>query len=85
MLTTRNGPLLSAEELPRSDVPGRRTELVRGRLVVRDLVGTRHAMVTATLARIIGTWLQDHPAGVVPAGDPGLVLQRGTDTVLGPH
>lgn len=36
------GTLMTAEELLRLSLPGKRTELIRGRLVVRDSGGARH-------------------------------------------
>ena len=75
---------MTAEEFLYVDVPGKRTELVRGRLVVRDLVGIGHGATTARITVAIGIWLAQHPIGFVLAGDPGFVLERGPDTVRGP-
>lgn len=46
---------MTAEELLRLHVPDKRTELVRGRLVVREPAGGRHGAVAAELGyRITG-------------------------------
>lgn len=39
--------LMTAEELERFDLPGKSTELVRGRLIVREPPGTYHGVVAA--------------------------------------
>ena len=41
--------LLTAEELLQTSIPNKRTELVRGRLVVHEPPGGRHGNVTANL------------------------------------
>jgi Uma2 family endonuclease len=75
---------MSAEDLFHYDMPGKRTELVRGRLVVRDLVGVRHSVVAAKLVTALSIWVARHPIGFVLAGYPGFVLERDPDTVRGP-
>src|SRR5213592_4956189 len=42
-------PLMTAEELLYTNVPNKRTELVRGRLVVHEPPGGKHGNVTANL------------------------------------
>src|SRR5205823_10097718 len=46
--------LMTAEELLQTSIPNKRTELVRGHLVVRELPGGRHGSVTALLAVRLG-------------------------------
>jgi hypothetical protein len=62
MSASRHRPSrMTAEDLFHYDMPGKRTELVRGRLVVRDLVGVRHAVVVAKLVTALSIWLARHP------------------------
>ena len=54
--------LMTAEELLRTSMPNKRTELVRGRLVVREPAGWRHGEVTMNLAaRLTGRACQPVP------------------------
>jgi len=76
--------LLSADELLHLNLPNKRTELVRGVLVVREPPGGRHGRITAELARHIGNYVVDRALGTVYAGDTGFTLARGPDTVRGP-
>ena len=73
--------LMTAEELLDTGVPNKRTELVRGRLIVHELRGYRHGYVVANLA----FWLSQHSdlsgAGAVLVGGVGFTLRRDPDTV----
>jgi len=75
---------MTAEELYRLHLPDKRTELVAGRLCVREPPGFRHGRVAAALAARLWGYVQEHDLGVVLAGDPGFILQRGPDTVRAP-
>lgn len=76
--------LLSAEELLHLNLPNKRTELVRGVLVVREPPGGRHGRITAEVARLIANHVVERGLGTVYAGDTGFTLARGPDTVRGP-
>lgn len=76
--------LLSADELLHLNLPNKRTELVRGVLVVREPPGGRHGRITAELALAIGMHNKAHGLGTVYAGDTGFTLARDPDTVRGP-
>ena len=76
--------LMTAEELLYVDVPNKRTELVRGVLVVHEPPGGRHGRITAEVARLIGNAVAERGLGTVYAGDAGFTLARGPDTVRGP-
>jgi Uma2 family endonuclease len=76
--------LMSADELLHLNLPNKRTELVRGVLVVREPPGGRHGRITAELARVIANHVVDRALGTVYAGDTGFTLARGPDTVRGP-
>lgn len=84
--------LMTADELLRYDALGKRAELVRGRLQVREPAGYRHGSVAARLLVRIGIFLEQdraargaaHPLGEVLAAETGFTLQRHPDTVRAP-
>lgn len=90
MITAR--PDMTAEELIGYDIPGKRVELVRGRLVVREPACLRHG----ELSLRIGMALANHLArerdaqgwalarGRVVTNDSGFTLARRPDTVRAP-
>lgn len=75
---------MTADELQRASFPNKRTELIRGVLVVREPAGGRHGRVAAALARLIGTYVHDHDLGVVYGAETGFTLRRAPDTVRAP-
>jgi Uma2 family endonuclease len=84
--------LMTAEQLLTYDARGMRTELVRGRLVVREPAGYRHGAIAARVLARIAAYLErdqaarsaEHPLGDVLAAETGFTLQRGPDTVRAP-
>lgn len=76
--------LMTAEELLRLDVPNKRTELVRGRLVVREPAGARHGLVAMNLALRLGAHVERTNVGRLFAAETGFTLFRGPDTVRAP-
>jgi Uma2 family endonuclease len=79
------GPaLMTAEELLHARIPDKRTELVRGMLVVREPAGGRHGRVASELARLIGNHVHTHELGTVYAAETGFTLARHPDTVRAP-
>lgn len=76
--------LMTAEELLQTSVPNKRTELVRGRLIVHEPPGGRHGNVTANLTARLWNQVDLTGAGRVFAGDTGFTLTRNPDTVRGP-
>ncbi len=75
--------LISAEQL--LDMPENRwCELVEGELKPMSPPSCRHASVTARLARVLGNYVEQHMLGEVLVGDPGFIVARDPDTVLGP-
>jgi Uma2 family endonuclease len=76
--------LMTAEELLYMTVPHKRTELVRGRLIVHEPPGGRHGYVAANLAFRLKQHVDLTGAGAVFVGDVGFTLQRDPDTVRGP-
>ena len=75
---------MTSEELAMNPIANKRTELVRGRLVVREPARWRHGVVAARVLVAISTYLDEHPIGTVAAAETGFTLQRGPDTVRAP-
>ena len=82
-VTAPHAPM-TADELWYTSVPNKRTELVRGRLVVHEPPGGRHGNVTANLGARLWAHTDLTGAGVVFVGDTGFWLTRNPDTVRGP-
>lgn len=76
--------LMTAEELLHLNLPNKRTELVRGVLIVREPSGYQHGAVAMRIALRLGRFLEDHPLGQLVAAETGFVLERGPDTVRAP-
>jgi len=76
--------LMTAEELLHTNIPNKRTELVRGVLVVREPPGGRHGSVTMNLAVRLGAEVERVGAGQLFAAETGFTLFRGPDTVRAP-
>ena len=76
-------PLMTAEELLQTNIPDKCTELVRGRLIVREPPGGRHGAVAASLCREIGNHVHAQQLGTVYL-ETGFTLARNPDTVRGP-
>lgn len=76
--------LLTAEDLMANPVPDKCTELVAGRLVVREPPGYRHGLVAARLLVAIASHVNAHALGVVLAAETGFTLFRNPDTVRAP-
>jgi Uma2 family endonuclease len=76
--------LLSAEELAGMEIPGRSTELIRGRLVVREPPSTRHGSIAGRLAYLLGDHVFRNKLGVVCGQDTGFMIESDPDTVRAP-
>jgi Uma2 family endonuclease len=76
--------LMTAEDLLANPVPNMCTELVAGRMVVRELPGYRHGDITARLLMAIGNFAMENRLGRVLTADSGFLLFRNPDTVRGP-
>ena len=75
---------MTAEELERLDIPGKVTELIRGRLVVREPAGTNHGRIAARLLFLVGEYVYRHRLGVIFAQDTGFKIESKPDTVRAP-
>jgi Uma2 family endonuclease len=75
---------LTADELLRLNLPDKRTELVRGVLVVREPAGFRHGAITMRLGATLHAFVEANSLGLVLAAETGFTLQRNPDTVRAP-
>ena len=76
--------LMTAEELHATPLPNKRTELVRGVLVVREPAGFRHGAVSATLLKLLAHHVDSNGLGLVLAAETGFKLATDPDTVRAP-
>ncbi len=76
--------LMTAEELLREQPPQKRTELVAGRMIVREPAGHRHGRIAANLGYLVQLHVGANDLGVVYAAETGFVLARNPDTVRAP-
>jgi len=74
-------PTLTADDLLRLNLQDKRTELVRGALVVREPAGYRHGQVAAEMARVLATHVKTNGLGAVFAAETGFTLFQDPDTV----
>ena len=75
---------LTAEELLHLNLPNKRTELVRGVLVVREPAGYQHGDVAARMLLAIAQHVEAKKLGRVFAAETGFTLFRKPDTVRAP-
>ncbi len=73
--------LMTADELFHAHIPDRRTELVRGELLVREPAGDRHGRVTMNLTIRLANHVERLGAGQLFAAETGFKLFRAPDTV----
>ena len=76
--------LLTAEDLLRLNLPNKRTELVRGRLVVREPAGYQHGNIAMRIGSAIHQHVEANSLGEVFAAETGFTLARAPDTVRAP-
>jgi len=81
---TGMSPLITAEELLQTNLPNKRTELVRGRLIVREPAGYSHGRVTMNLTVRLGAYVERAGCGQLVAAETGFTLFRAPDTVRAP-
>jgi Uma2 family endonuclease len=73
--------VLTADELLHLSLPDKQTELVRGRLIVREPPGYRHGTIAFAVAIRIGEFVRARNLGVVVAAETGFKLFSNPDTV----
>lgn len=76
--------LMTAEDLLRLAPPDKRSELVRGVLVVREPAGFRHGEIAARIAKVLMDHVDAHGLGLVLAAETGFKLAADPDTVRAP-
>lgn len=76
--------LLTAEQLFSYPIDNARTELVRGRLFVREPAGLEHGDLAAQILITIGSFVRREKLGRVLAAETGFTLERNPDTVRAP-
>jgi len=77
-------PLMTAEDLLETSIPNKATELVRGRLIVREPPGSRHGKIAMNLAVRLANHVERLGAGQIFAAETGFTLFRAPDTVRAP-
>ena len=75
---------MTADELLHVSLPDKRTELVRGVLVVREPPGFTHGQVAMNLGVELGIHVRRTGAGIVLAAETGFHLATNPDTVRAP-
>ena len=83
---------MTAEQLLGYEIPGKRVELVRGQLLVREPASFRHGALTLRLGVALTNHLVSEqsqqgwsvPRGRLATADPGFTLARRPDTVRAP-
>ena len=76
--------LMTAEELLHLKLPDKSTELVRGRLIVRELPSTTHGRVQSHLNLLVAGFVRSHHLGAVFGQDTGFRIASDPDTVRAP-
>ena len=76
--------IMTADELLHTNLPDKRTELVRGELRVREPAGDRHGRVTMNLTIRLGTHVEGTGAGQLFAAETGFTLSHAPETVRAP-
>src|SRR5690349_11634652 len=76
--------VVTADDLLRTPLPHKRTELVRGVLVVREPAGGLHGVVTVNLGAELVAYVKRTGAGRVFAAETGFHLATNPDTVRAP-
>lgn len=87
MIDGNHSPLadvMTAEQLERVDIPGKSTELIRGRLVIGEPPGTFHGKLAGRLNSRVGAFVEAHRLGEVFAQDTGFKIASNPDTVRAP-
>lgn len=73
--------LITADDLLRLEIRGKCTELVRGRLIVREIPGAWHGAVVAVLSLLVANHVAARDLGMVFADGTGFRLASNPDTV----
>ena len=79
-----SGGLVTANDLLTLEISGKSTELVRGRLIVREPPSTYHGRVQGVLHVLVGSHVRAHALGAVLGQDTGFKIASDPDTVRAP-
>ncbi len=77
-------PLLTADEFFEWQPPDKDTELVRGRMIVREPPRLWHGLYAANLCLFVANYARAKRLGFVFGQDTGFPIARDPDTVLAP-
>lgn len=72
---------MTADDLLRLNVRDKRTELIKGTLIVREPAGFRHGQIAAELSALLRNHVQAGDLGFVLAAETGFKLASEPDTV----
>jgi len=75
---------MTAHELLHLNLPNKRTELVRGVLVVREPAGYQHGVVAMNITLVLGGFVRTRGLGHLLAAETGFKLFSNPDTVRAP-
>jgi Uma2 family endonuclease len=75
---------MTADQLLHANIPDKRTELIRGVLVVREPAGYSHGRVIAQLTGRLWAHVEQTSAGELLGAETGFTLSRDPDTVRAP-
>ena len=75
---------MTADELLTLDLPNKSTELVRGKLIVREPPSTYHGRVQGILHTLVGSYVRAQQLGAVFGQDTGFKIASDPDTVRAP-
>ena len=75
---------MTADELLTLETVGKSTELVCGRLIVREPPSTYHGRVQGILHVLVGSYVRTHALGAVFGQDTGFKIASDPDTVRAP-
>jgi Uma2 family endonuclease len=75
---------MTAEDLERLYIPGKKVELVRGVPVVQELPSTLHGFVAGVLFQRLALFVGEQALGLVFLQDTGFKIASNPDTVRGP-
>ena len=79
-----SGGLVTANDLLTLEKLGKSTELVRGKLIVREPPSTYHGRVQGILHVLVGSYVRAHELGAVFGQDTGFKIESDPDTVRAP-
>ncbi len=80
----RDDVLMTAEELLELQPPNMRSELVCGRMYVREPAAYRHGKVSSAIGAALYAWVSTRALGDTVGAETGFILRRAPDTVRAP-